>query len=108
MVNRMRKTPRIRNFVFAAAKPRTLRSRPPLSRFQEIFHAIKTGRFPNRTQLARSIEVTTKTIQRDLNYMRYQLTLPIEFDYAHGGYYFTKTMTHLPLHPQLDTVTSFS
>jgi predicted DNA-binding transcriptional regulator YafY len=97
MVPRMRKRPRIRNFVFAAAKPRTLRSRPPLSRFQEIFHAIKTGRFPNRTQLARSIEVTTKTIQRDLNYMRYQLTLPIEFDYAQGGYYFTKPMAGLPL-----------
>src|SRR3984893_2199045 len=97
MVTRMRKTPRIRNFVFAAAKPRTLRSRPPLSRFQEIFHAIKTGLFPNRTKLALSIEVTTKTIQRDLDYMRYQLGLPIEFDYARGGYYFTKPMTGLPL-----------
>ena len=97
MVPRMRKTPRVRDLVFAAAKSRTLHSRPPLSRFQEIFHAIRTGRFPNRTQLARSIEVTTKTIQRDLDYMRYQLGLPIEFDYARGGYYFTKPMTELPL-----------
>jgi predicted DNA-binding transcriptional regulator YafY len=93
----MRKTPRVRNFVFAAAKPRTLHSRPPLARFQEIFHAIKSGRFPNRTQLARSIEVTTKTIQRDLDYMRNQLGLPIEFNYARGGYYFTKPMSDLPL-----------
>src|SRR6201996_8919247 len=97
MVHRMRKTPRIRDLVFAPAKPRTLHSRPPLARFQEIFHAIKTGRFPNRTQLAHSIEVTTKTIQRDLDYMRYQLSLPIEFNYAQGGYYFTKPMTDLPL-----------
>src|ERR1700693_853423 len=96
MVPRMRKTPRVRD-LFAAGKSRTLHSRPPLSRFQEIFHAIKTGRFPNRTQLAHSIEVTTKTIQRDLDYMRYQLGLPIEFDYARGGYYFTKLMTDLPL-----------
>ena len=29
--------------------------------------------------------------------MRYQLSLPIEFDYARGGYYFTKPMTDLPL-----------
>ena len=92
----MRKRPRIRA-LFSATKSRTLHSRPPLSRFQEIFHAIKTGRFPNRTQLARSIEITTKTIQRDLDYMRYQLSLPIEFDYARGGYYFTKPMTDLPL-----------
>jgi predicted DNA-binding transcriptional regulator YafY len=80
-----------------AAKPRTLHSRPPLYRFQEIFHAIKTGRYPNRTQLARTIEVTTKTIQRDIDYMRYQLNVPIEFDYARGGYCFTKPMTELPL-----------
>ncbi len=97
MVPRMRKTPRVRDLAFAAAKSRTLHSRPPLSRFQEIFHAIKTGRFPNRTQLARSNEVTTKTIQRDLDYMRHQLSLPIEFNYAQGGYYFTKPMTDLPL-----------
>jgi hypothetical protein len=74
---------------YPGSDPRTLRSPPPLNRFQEIFHAIKTNRYPNRTQLARSIEVTTKTIQRDLDYMRYQLGLPIEFDYARGGYYFT-------------------
>jgi hypothetical protein len=47
-------------------KPATLHSRPPLYRFQEIFHAIKTGRYPNRTKLAETIEVTTKTIQRDM------------------------------------------
>src|SRR6201997_884932 len=85
------------NRISSAKKTRTLHPRPPLYRFQEIFHAIKTGRYPNRTQLARTIEVTTKTIQRDIDYMRYQLGLPIEFDYARGGYYFTKPMTELPL-----------
>jgi predicted DNA-binding transcriptional regulator YafY len=80
-----------------ATKTRTLHSRPPLYRFQEIFHAIKTGRYPNRTKLAETIEVTTKTIQRDIDYMRYQLSVPIEFDFAKGGYYFTKPMTELPL-----------
>jgi predicted DNA-binding transcriptional regulator YafY len=81
----------------SAAKTRTLHSRPPLNRFQEIFHAIKTGRYPNRTKLAETIEVTTKTIQRDIDYMSYQLSVPIEFDFARGGYYFTKPMTDLPL-----------
>jgi proteasome accessory factor B len=76
---------------------RTLQARPPLHRFQEIFGAIKSGKFPNRTQLALSIEVTTKTIQRDLDYMRHQLGLPIEFNYVRGGYYFTRTVTDLPL-----------
>src|SRR5260221_11061517 len=70
---------------------------PPLYRFQEIFHAIKTGSYPNRTKLAETIEVTTKTIQRDIDYMRYKLSVPIEFDFAKGGYYFTRTITELPL-----------
>jgi predicted DNA-binding transcriptional regulator YafY len=83
--------------ILSAPKARTLHSRPPLYRFQEIFHAIKTGRYPNRTKLAETIEVTTKTIQRDIDYMRYQMSVPIEFDYARGGYYFTKPMTELPL-----------
>ena len=83
--------------ISSAAKTRTLHSRPPLYRFQEIFHAIKTGRYPNRTKLAETIEVTTKTIQRDIDYMRYQMSLPIEFDFARGGYHFTRPMTELPL-----------
>ena len=94
---RLKKLTRVHELASSGVRSRTLHSRPPLNRFQEIFHAIKTGRYPNRTQLARSIEVTTKTIQRDLDYMRYQLSLPIEFDYARGGYYFTKAITDLPL-----------
>src|SRR5215471_4909246 len=97
VMHRVKKQTRARGLAISGPRSRTLHSRPPLNRFQEIFHAIKTGRYPNRTQLARSIEVTTKTIQRDLDYMRYQLNLPIEFDYARGGYYFTKTITDLPL-----------
>jgi predicted DNA-binding transcriptional regulator YafY len=85
------------SLISSAAKTRTLHSRPPLYRFQEIFHAIKTGRYPNRTKLAETIEVTTKTIQRDIDYMRYQLSVPIEFDFAKGGYYFTRPITDLPL-----------
>lgn len=96
-MSRLKKLTRVHELVSPRGKQRTLHSRPPLSRFQEIFQAIKTGRYPNRTQLARSIEVTTKTIQRDLDYMRYQLNLPIEFDYARGGYHFTKTINDLPL-----------
>jgi predicted DNA-binding transcriptional regulator YafY len=83
--------------ILSTAKTRTLHSRPPLYRFQEIFHAIKTGRYPNRTKLAETIEVTTKTIQRDIDYMRYQMSVPIEFDFAKGGYYFTRPIADLPL-----------
>src|SRR5258708_2473905 len=83
--------------ISSVPKTRTLHSRPPLYRFQEIFHAIKTGRYPNRTKLAETIEVPTKTIQRDIDYMRYQMSVPIDVDFARGGYYFTRSLTELPL-----------
>ena len=52
--------------------------------------------------------MTTKTIQRDIDYMRYQMSVPIEFEYARGGYYFTKPMTELPLDAYLPDATIFS
>src|SRR5258708_445271 len=85
------------NRISSAAKKRRWYPGPPLYWFQEIFEAIKTGRYPNRTKLAETIEVTTKTIQRDIDYMRYQMSVPIEFDFARGGYYFTRSITELPL-----------
>ncbi|MBV8213596.1 MAG: HTH domain-containing protein [Verrucomicrobia bacterium] len=51
-----------------------------------MFHAIKTGRYLNCTKLAETIEVTTKTIQCDIDYIRYQMSVPIEFDFARCGY----------------------
>jgi proteasome accessory factor B len=53
---------------------------------QQIFAAIKSGEFPNRHRLAADIEVTTKTIQRDLDFMRERLRLPIAYDQDGGGY----------------------
>ena len=88
-MSRLRKKSRVSG-LSSPAKPRSCIPGPPLYRFPEIFHAIKTGLSPNRTQLARRIEVTTKTIQRDIDYVRYQINVPIEFDYARGGFYFTR------------------
>lgn len=48
---------------------RQLHTRPPLDRMQQIFHAIKSGEFPNRHSLAADVEVTIETIQRDLDFI---------------------------------------
>ena len=37
-----------------------------------------------------------KTIQRDLDYMRYQLDAPIEYSAKHRGYYYTEPNYQLP------------
>ena len=54
-------------------------TRPPLDRMHKIFCAIRAGDCPNRTGLAGEIEVTTKTIQRDIDFMRDRLNLSAAF-----------------------------
>ncbi len=76
---------------------RDLHTRPPLDRMQQIFQAIKSGEFPNRHRLAANVEVTIKTIQRDLDFMRERLRLPIAFDQEAGGYRFTQPISNFPM-----------
>lgn len=76
---------------------RQLHTRPPLDRMQQIFHAIKSGEFRNRHRLAADIEVTTKTILRDIDFMRERLRLPIAYDQKGGGYRFTQPISSFPM-----------
>ena len=55
-------------------------SRPPLARMLKIHDALQGGRPTNCPQLARELEVSTKTVMRDLAFMRDQLGLPAEYD----------------------------
>ena len=41
-------------------------------------------------------EVSTKTIQRDNDFMRDRLGLPIEYDQLHFGFVYTEPVTHFP------------
>jgi predicted DNA-binding transcriptional regulator YafY len=51
-------------------------ARPPLERMLRIHQAIQGGRHPNATQLAaHELEVSTKSIHRDLEFMRDRLEL---------------------------------
>jgi predicted DNA-binding transcriptional regulator YafY len=74
-----------------------LMTRPPLDRMQRIFHSLRLGRYPNRTKLATEIEVTTKTIQRDIDFMRDRLNLPIEYNDTKQGYEFTRPVESFPM-----------
>jgi len=63
----------------------------------EIHKMIRGGRYPNCSTLAREIEVTPKTIQRDVSFMREQLGMPLEYDPIRHGYYYTADVTEFPL-----------
>jgi predicted DNA-binding transcriptional regulator YafY len=73
-----------------------LHSRPPLERMLRIHQAVSSGKFPNASTLAREIEVATKTIHRDIEFMRDRLGLPIEFDSHQNGYGYTEEVSAFP------------
>ena len=72
------------------------RSRPPLERMLRIHQAIQSGKFPNATTLARDLEVVTKTVQRDIEFMRDRMELPIGFEHARNGYRYTGEVSAFP------------
>jgi predicted DNA-binding transcriptional regulator YafY len=71
-------------------------SRPPLERMLRIHQAIQSGKFPNASTLARQLEVSTKSIHRDIEFMRDRLELPIEYDGARFGYHYTGEVSAFP------------
>src|ERR1700758_3496964 len=73
-----------------------LHSRPPLERMMRMHERLKAGRYPNCRKLAEELEVSSKTVQRDIDFMRYRLGLPIEYDQLHFGFYYTEPVSSFP------------
>jgi predicted DNA-binding transcriptional regulator YafY len=71
-------------------------TRPPLERMLRIHQAIQSGSFPNATRLAEELEVSSKSIHRDLEFMRDRLELPLGFDRRRLGYYYTQEVNAFP------------
>lgn len=76
--------------------PRTPFARPPLERMMKIHQALQSGNYPNASLLARELEVSTKSIQRDLEFMRYRMDLPVEYDGSKRGYYYNGAVGAFP------------
>lgn len=76
--------------------PASLRTRPPLERFQRILSILRNQACPSRQTLAAELEVTTKTVQRDINFLRDRFRAPIEYDRLRGGYFLADDFDDLP------------
>ncbi len=55
-----------------------------------IHKALQRGGFPNCSQLAAELEVSTKTISRDIDFMRDRMLMPIEYEASEHGYCYTR------------------
>jgi len=71
-------------------------ARFPMYRMLQIHELLKEGKFPNCKGMSSDFEVSYKTIQRDIDYMRDQLQLPIEYDSTRRGFLYTREVTNLP------------
>jgi predicted DNA-binding transcriptional regulator YafY len=76
--------------------PVRLASRPPLARLLTIDAAIGNGSCPTATALALQLEVSPRTIYRDIDLLRDQLHAPLVFDPRRNGYRYTEPNYRCP------------
>lgn len=68
-----------------------------MERIYQIHEQILEGHLPNCSKLAEKLEVTPKTIQRDITFMRDRLRLPLEYDDRCHGYRYTEDVSQFPV-----------
>lgn len=62
-----------------------------------IHREISEGDHPNCQGLAMELEVSAKTVMRDLEFMRDRLGLPLEYDAVKHGFYYTAAVRDFPV-----------
>lgn len=61
-----------------------------------IHQALQSGKRPNALRLAADLEVSPKSIHRDLEFMRERLELPIEYDFEKRGFFYSGEVNTFP------------
>ena len=63
---------------------------------EQIRQGMNSGRLPNCSSLAQAYEVSSKTIQRDLDFLRQRWEAPLAYDPQRRGYHYTQENYGLP------------
>lgn len=74
-------------------------TRPAMARLYAIDARIRQGRYPNCSSLARELEVSVRTVQRDVELLRDQLGAPLVYESKHRGFYYSSEDFALPASP---------
>jgi proteasome accessory factor B len=72
-------------------------SRVSLERIAAFDRAVRAGRYPNAATIARALEVSRRTVQRDIEFLRDRLGAPLEFDDRRNGYRYRDPTYHIGL-----------
>lgn len=70
--------------------------KPQYRRLLFIDRKIREGGYPNCASLGREWEVSAKTVQRDIDYLRDELDAPVAYEPLRRGYYYTEPSFSLP------------
>ncbi len=68
---------------------------PAIERMQRIHRLIENKEYPNCRKMAREVEMSVRTLKRDIDFMKTRVSLPIGFDGQHNGYCYTKPVPEL-------------
>ncbi|MFH1704169.1 MAG: WYL domain-containing protein [Nitrospirota bacterium] len=66
-------------------------------RFVWFDNKVKSGKYPNATSLSSQFEISVKTAQRDIEFMRDRLNCPLAYDQSRKGYYYEDNTFSLPM-----------
>jgi predicted DNA-binding transcriptional regulator YafY len=58
-----------------------------INRILKIDDEIRANKYPNAATLSEKLEVTRRTILRDIDYLRLMYQAPIEYDFTKRGFY---------------------
>jgi predicted DNA-binding transcriptional regulator YafY len=72
-------------------------TRPSLERIAALDRGLRAGKYPNARTIGDSLEVSSRTIQRDIEFLRDRMGAPIAFDPRRNGYYYTDPTFKLSL-----------
>jgi hypothetical protein len=66
-------------------------------RFVWLDDQVRVRKYPNATTLAQQFEISAKTAQRDIDFMRDRLLCPLDYDSSKKGYYYANETFSLPM-----------
>ena len=72
------------------------RSKTQAERLLDLDRRLRNNEYPNCTSFAEHWEISTKTAQRDIDFLRDRMGAPIDYDALKRGYYYTEPTFMLP------------
>lgn len=72
-------------------------SKPLLKRLIFLDKEISSGTYPNKNSISKKYQISLKTIQRDIDFLKTQYDAPIEYDFKRKGFYYYREFSLCPL-----------